>query len=120
MIRRITAAAILLVLTLAASQVLWAAQPGMTSTVFNRRFVGKIKPPMHYAQIVKITGTAGLKLADGKAASTGITRYQWTGGKESVLRARFAAGRMVDATILAPNGHTYSIRQSGEIVDQGD
>jgi hypothetical protein len=119
MMRKMMAAAILLVLTLVATQVLWAAQPGMTGTVFNKRFIGKMKPAMPYEQIVKIAGTQGLKVADGKAASAGIVRYQWTGGKGSVLRAGFAAGKMVDATILAPNGHTYSIRKNGDVVDMG-
>jgi hypothetical protein len=120
MMRRITVTAILLVLCFAASQMVWAAQPGMTGTVFNKRFIGKIKPAMPYEQIVKITGAPGLKVADGKAPSQGIVRYQWKGGKESVLRARFTSGRMIDATVLAPNGHTYSIRQNGEVVDLGD
>jgi hypothetical protein len=117
---RIAAVSIWLVSALAVTQILWAAQPGMTGTVFNKRFIGKIKPAMPYEQIVKITGAPGLKVADGKAPSQGIVRYQWKGGKESVLRARFTSGKMIDATVLAPNGHTYSIRQNGEVVDLGD
>jgi hypothetical protein len=117
--RRITIASILLVLALAATQILWAAQPGKTGTVFNRRFIARVKPGMPYGQIVKMTGTPGLQVADKKAASAGFVRYQWSGGKDSVFHAGFAAGKMVDATILAPNGHTYSIRKNGDVVDMG-
>ena len=46
--RRITIASILLVLALAATQILWAAQPGKTGTVFNRRFIAKVKPGNHW------------------------------------------------------------------------
>jgi hypothetical protein len=84
-------------------------QPEKTETVFNKRFISKISPMMPYEQLVKIIGTPGVVVKDAGSASPQTIHYHWNGGRNSALDARVAAGKLVDATILAPNGNTYQI-----------
>lgn len=104
-----------MILGLAGSAV--SGQPGITETVFNRRFIPSIKPLMTYEQIVKLAGVAGNKTGEDKNAKPPMIQYKWQGGRGSVLTVRFGNNRMIEATILAPNNHTYLIRANGEIAD---
>ncbi len=98
-----------------------AGQPaGVTGTVFNKRFIPNIRPMMSYDQIVRITGAQGAKVGESKAGSTSVSSYRWNGGRGSVLNVRLAGGKLVDATIKAPNGHTYAIGRDGKVSDLGD
>ena len=101
----------------ACMQLIAAEQPGMTETVFNRRFIPTLKPQMTLEQIVKMAGAPGVKVNENKSASPPIVKYSWKGGRNSVLLVRFSNNKMLDATVLAPNGHTYAIRGSGEVVE---
>jgi hypothetical protein len=96
-----------------------ATDPGTTSTVFNKRLMPNIKPMLAYAQIATLAGAPGVKIGESKKTSPPTVQYRWKGGKDSVLIARFASNRMVDATIQVPNGKTFAIRDNGEIADMG-
>jgi hypothetical protein len=115
----------LLLLTLCAlvslvcSQTAFAADPGTTSTVFNKRLLPSIKPMLTYAQVATLAGTPGTKIGESRKKSPPTVQYRWKGGKDSVLTARFANNRMVDATMRVPNAKTFAIRSNGEIADLG-
>jgi hypothetical protein len=111
--------AFLLVTTLLWSQTSSAAPPGMTDTVFNKRLLPDIKPMLTYNQIVAIAGAPGIKTGQSANTSPSTVQYIWKGGKKSMLTARFADNKMIDATILVPNGKTFAIRSSGKIEDLG-
>jgi hypothetical protein len=96
---------------------LYGGEPGVTETIFNRRFIPTIKPMMTYEQIVKIAGAPGLKLEGKSQSSPGTVQYRWQGGRDSVLTVTFTSNKMADATVLAPNKHTYRIQKNGEVVD---
>jgi hypothetical protein len=72
---------------------------------------------MTYEEVVKIAGAPGTIISEDKNVSPPIIQYRWNGGKDSVLTGRFGNNRMIDATVLAPNRHTYLIPNSGEISD---
>jgi hypothetical protein len=92
-----------------------ATDPGIAAATFNKRFLPTIQPGMTYEQIAKIAGSRGEIISEDKNASPPIVQYRWNGGKNSVLTVKFGSDRMMEATILAPNGHKYLIQNSGEI-----
>lgn len=94
-----------------------AEQSGITETVFNRRFIPTLKPQMTYEQIAKMAGAPGAKTGEDKKVTPPVVQYRWKGGRDSVLTVRFRGNKMMDATVLAPNGHTYQIRNNGEVVE---
>jgi hypothetical protein len=120
MIRKMAIPAVMMVLFVVSSQVMSAAQPGTTSTVFNKKFIYKIKPMMPYDQLVKIIGAPGVKVGEDKSSSIPAVRYHWNGGRGSVLNVTTAAGKLVDATMTSPNQHKFSIGKNGKIADLGD
>jgi hypothetical protein len=91
--------------------------PGVTETVFNRRFIPTLKPQLSYEQIVKMAGGPGEKLGESKEGASRIVNYRWKGGRDSVLTVKLRDNKMVEATVLAPNGHTYKIQSNGEVAD---
>ncbi len=93
-------------------------QPGVTDTTFNRRFIPSIKPMMTYDQIVKLVGSPGVKVGEDRNSSPPTVQYRWQGGRGSVLTVRLNNHKVVDATVLAPNKHTYLIRGNGEVSDK--
>ncbi len=107
-------------LMLSSSLAMAGQQAGVTDTVFNKRFIPNVRPTMTYDQIVRLTGVQGTRVGIVKTGSTAVTSYRWNGGKGSVLNARIAGGRLLDATVKAPNGHTYAVRQNGTVSDLGD
>ena len=109
MAKRIKLFTVMAALCFISSQTTFAAQPGKTETVFNKRFIRNLKPMMPYEKLVTLIGTPGAAVRDRKDKSPGTVRYHWDGGKSSALNARFAAGKMLGATMLAPNGNSYSI-----------
>ena len=111
---------LLLVFPFLFSQTVFAAQPGKTGTVFNKRFIRTIRPMMPYEQLVKNIGAPGLSIPAKKGAKTSVTNYHWDGGKSSALDVRVTGGRVIDATMHAPNGHTYLVGKNGQIKDLGD
>ena len=117
MIRKMTLFAVMAMLIFVASQVTAGVQPGRTDTVFNKRFIQKIKPMMSYEQLVKIIGTSGIKTGENKSTSTPVASYHWNGGRESALDVKTKAGKVVEATMFSPNKHKYSIDKNGKIMD---
>ena len=109
-----------MMLMFVSSQAMAGQQPGVTSTVFNKRFIPNIKPMMSYDQIARITGAQGARVGEIKAGSTTVLSYRWNGGKGSILNVRIAGGKLLDATMKAPNGHTYAINRNGKVSDLGD
>jgi hypothetical protein len=95
-----------------------ANKPSATAAAtFNRRFIPTIKPEMTYEQIAKIAGAPGIMISENKNASPPTIQYRWNGGKDSILTVQFGNNRMIDATVLAPNGHTYLIPNKGDPSD---
>jgi hypothetical protein len=92
-------------------------EPGTTNTTFNRRFIPTIKPMMTYEEIEKIAGAPGVKIGENKNASPPEVQYRWNGSKDSILTVKFVDNRMIEATVLAPNRHTYLIQKNGEVSD---
>ena len=78
-------------------------------TVFNKRFINKVETNMSYDELVKRIGKPGVEVKDGGKTSPGIIHYHWDGERNSALDAMVEAGKVVDATLLAPNGDTYRI-----------
>jgi hypothetical protein len=82
------------------AHIMAAGQPGVTETVFNRRFIPTLKPQMTYEQIMKMAGgVPGTKIGEDKKAAPPVIQYRWKGGRDSVLTARFRNNRMMDATV---------------------
>lgn len=104
-------------LACATGQMSTAAQPGVSDTRFNRKFLPTIKPMMTYEQIVKIVGTPGVKVEEDRKSSPPTVHYRWNGGKDSVLTVRMGNNRMIDATVVTPNSRTFLIKNSGEIAE---
>jgi hypothetical protein len=104
-------------LLFAFAQLSAGAQPGVSDTRFNRRFLPTIKPMMTYEQIVKIVGAPGVKVGENRKTNPPTVQYRWNGGKGSVLTVRLGNNKMIDATVLAPNKNTYLIRSNGQIVE---
>ena len=100
-------------------QVSFAAEPGKSGTVFNKRLLPSIRPMLTYEQIATLAGAPGAKIGESKKSSPPIIQYRWKGGRDSILTGRFAHNRMVDATVRVPNGKTFAIKSNGEIVDLG-
>jgi hypothetical protein len=92
-------------------------KPGATNATFNRRFIPTIKPAMSYEQIEQIVGAPGVKIAESKNASPPTIQYRWNGSKDSILTAQFSDNRMIEAIVLAPNGHTYLLHNNGMVAD---
>lgn len=86
-----------------------AGQPGKTDTVFNRRFIPKVKISMPYDQLTKIAGAPGAVVKDPKEKSPNVIHYHWDGDKNSSLDATVANGKVTGGTIHAPNGNYYRI-----------
>jgi hypothetical protein len=105
------------VLLCASAQLIRAAQPGVTETRFNRKFLPTIKPMMTYEQIVRIVGTPGVKVGEDGKTSPPTVLYRWKGGKDSLLTVRIGNNRMISATVVVPNGQIYLIKNNGEIVE---
>lgn len=104
-------------LACAFAQLSACGEPGETDTTFNKKFIPTIKPAMTYEQIVKMVGTAGVKVGENKNASPPTVQYRWKGGKDSILTATFAGNKMIDATVVVPSKHTYHIQSDGKVAD---
>jgi hypothetical protein len=92
-------------------------EPGATSTTFNKRLLPTIKPAMTYEQIAEIAGAPGVRINENKTTSPPIVQYRWSGAKDSILTVNISDNRMIDATVLTPNRHTYLIQNNGEVSD---
>ncbi len=97
-----------------------AGQPGTTDTVFNRRFIHKLKPMMPYDQLVKMLGTEGVKVGEDRKSTPPKTMYRWNGDRKSTLDVTIAAGKIVEAVVTAPKKHRFSLGKNGELVELGD
>lgn len=98
---------------------LFAAEPGVTGTVFNKRFLPSIKPRMTYAQVVTLAGAPGEKIGESAKTRPPTVQYRWRGGKRTILTVRFADNRLHNATVLVPNGRTFAIETDGTTRDLG-
>jgi hypothetical protein len=94
-----------------------AGQQGATETIFNRRFIPNIKPAMTYDQVVKLAGVPGVKIGEDVKVVPPSVQYRWQGGRDSILTVKFSGNKLVEATVLGPNKHTYLVRAGGEVVD---
>lgn len=94
-----------------------AAQPGVTATVFNKRFIHALQPMISYDQLAKQIGTAGL-IMERKSGASQFIHYHWDGGKHSSLDAVIVAGKLAEARMLAPNGSTYLFHKNGAITEK--
>lgn len=93
-----------------------AATAGSAEIRFNRKFVPSIKPSMTYEQVVRLVGVAGVKVGEDRNSSPPVISFGWSGFKKSSLTVRMRDNKLIGATIHAPNGKTYVIKSSGEVV----
>jgi len=114
MIRKLRALGFLVIFLCAASEVISAGQPGTADTVFNRRFMEKLKPMMPFDQLVKMVGTEGTKSQEDKRSSPSTVSYHWNGKRKSTLDIVVAAGKVIDATVISPKNKKFSIGKTGE------
>ena len=119
MIEKRTAALVLALLSCLASQAIAAGQPGTTDTVFNKKFIAKVKPMMPYDQLVKIVGSQGKKVGEDKSSATTGT-YHWDGGRKTVLDVKVVSGKVAEVTMRSPNNHKYALGKTGQLVDLED
>jgi hypothetical protein len=121
MIKKIATLAVMIVLSsIVSSQVVSGSEPGKTTTVFNRKFIYRLKPMMPYEQLVKIIGSPGTKVEEHRSSSASVVRYHWDGGRRSVLNVTTVAGKLADATMTSPNQRKFSLGKNGKIADLGD
>jgi hypothetical protein len=92
--------------------------PGVTETIFNRRFIPTIKPSLSYEQLTQLAGgIQGEKINESKDGAAKILNYRWHGGKKSILTVKLRDNKLIEATVLAPNGHTYKIQMNGQVLE---
>jgi len=120
MFRKMTSLAVLAMLSCVSTPAISAGQPGTTETVFNKKFIRKVKPMMPYGQLVKVIGTQGEIVGEEQRSSTPKMIYHWNGGRNSALESKVVAGKVVDITVVSPKEHKYSLRKNGELVELGD
>lgn len=121
MIKKIATLTAMIVLSfVVSSQVVSGSEPGKTTTVFNKKFIYRLKPMMPYEQLVKIIGSPGIKVGENKSSSAPAVRYHWNGGRGSVLNVTTVAGKLVDANMTSPNQRKFSLGKNGKIADLGD
>ncbi len=120
MLRKGTLFALWAILLCVSTPAISAKQPGTTDTVFNRRFIHRLKPMMPYDQLARMIGAQGRKVAEDKRSSPPKIVYHWDGGRKSALDIRVAAGKVVEATVTSPKRQRYSLGKNGELIDLGD
>ena len=111
MIKNITVLALWMIFSCMLSAAVSAGQPGAADTVFNRRFIERLKPMMPYDQLVKIIGTEGTKVGDDKRSSPPAASYHWNGERKSALDVKVSAGKIVDATVTSPKNKKFSLEK---------
>ena len=109
--------AFLMMFSLLSSAALSAGQPGTTETVFNKRFLYRIKPMMPYEQLVGVIGTPGRKTAEEKGSSLPIVSFRWDGGRKSSLEVKTTGGNVIGATIVSPRQRRLVMDRNGKIGD---
>ncbi len=118
--RTLNMLALMVMFSCLSTPVISAGQPGKTDTVFNKKFIHKLKPMMPFDQLVNIVGTEGEKIGEDKHSSPPVMRYHWNGGRKSTLDIKVAAGKVVDVTVTAPKQQKFSLGKNGELVELGD
>ncbi len=109
MIRAIKYWLIILTVCLISAHAALGAQAGKTDTVFNKRFIPKIRTTMTYGQLEGMIGVPGDVIRDARGTSAKYIRYRWYGKRSSTLDTVFISGKLYSAAVLAPNGKTYRI-----------
>jgi len=112
MIKKVLLAVVVVLTCLAPA--MSASLPGTTETVFNRRFVNKLKPMMPYNQLARMIGQ-GQKVGEDRQRATAM--YHWNGGRRSALDIAVAAGRVVNVTVTSPKKQKYGLGKKGELVE---
>ena len=112
--------AMLLIVSSLSLPALSAGQPGSTDTVFNRKFVHKLRPMMPLEQLEKLVGVQGKKLGEDKNAKALTALYHWDGGRQSTLDVKVAAGKVVELTVKAPKQQKFTLGKKGEVVELGE
>lgn len=111
---------LLMVMFCLSPALIYAGQPGVTDTVFNRRFIRKVQPMMPLDQLVKLAGTAGEKAGEDRRSSPPAIRYHWKGGRKSALDIKVAAGKVIELTVTAPKQQKLSLGRNGDVVESED
>ncbi len=115
--KTMTILALLVLFSGIAASAFSAGQPGTTETVFNRKFMYKLKPMMPYEQLVKILGSEGAKAGEDKKSSPPKMMYHWIGDRKSTLDVTVARGKVIEAVVTAPKKHRFSLGKNGELVE---
>ena len=117
MLKKMMMLVLLVVFSCLAIPAMSAGLPGTTDTVFNRRFIYKLKPMMPYDQMVKVIGIQGKKVGEDRRSPAPKTIYHWNGARRSTLDIKVAAGRVVEVTVTSPKRQRYSLGKNGELVE---
>ncbi len=117
--RKIALLAFAMMFSLLSSAAISAGQPGTTETVFNKRFLSKIKLMMPYEKLVKDIGTQGRKTGEEKSSSQPIVSYRWDGGRKSSLEVKTRGGNVIGATMVSPRQHRFIMDRNGKMADAG-
>ena len=120
MFKRLATLAMILMLSSLSSMAISAGQPGTTETVFNKKFIYRLKPMMAYEQLTKIIGVEGKKVGEEKGSSSSKMMYHWDGERKSALDVKVVSGKMVDVTVTTPKKKKYSLGKKGELVGLDD
>ena len=117
MFKKMIILALVVMFSCVSTTALSAGQPGTTDTVFNRRFIHKLKPMMPYDQLVKTIGAQGAKVGEDKRSSPPQTMYHWNGKRKSALDVKVAAGKVIALTVTTPKQQHLSLGKDGELVE---
>ena len=90
-----------------------SAASGQADKVFDREFLQSVKDVMFYEQIVRIVGVQGVKVGSDSLKIPG-DKYHWNGRENSSFNIRVNTGKVIDANVVAPDGHIISLDKSFE------
>lgn len=117
MFKKMTMLALLAMFSCLSTPAISAEQPGTTDTVFNRRFIYKLKPMMPYAQLAAMIGKPGRKVGEDKSSPPPKAMYHWDGRRKSTLDIKVAVGRVVDLTVTSPKRQRFSLGKNGDLIE---
>jgi len=97
---------------------LTAFAAGQADKIFDKAFLYSIRNVQRYEQLVRIVGDPGEIIGENSLRVPG-TKYHWNGRKNTKFNVSVSGGYVVDANVVAPDGHILSLEENGKISDLG-